>query len=117
MLKRNWNRAFSIRWSKSGVRIPMAKTMPSSFPVKRQILTEKYHLLQASALSGHLEARLWVRPLSFIFLAAALMDFTMFTYPVHLQRFPSIALRISPSLGFGFLSRRKSDDMSIPGVQ
>jgi len=32
--------------------------------------------------------------------------FTMLTYPVHLQRLPSIALLTSSSVGLGFLPRK-----------
>ena len=39
------------------------------------------------------------------FAAAYWMDFTMFTYPVHRQRLPEIAQRISPSVGLGVFLR------------
>ena len=41
----------------------------------------------------------------------------IFVYPVHRQRFPSIALRISSSLGSGFESKRAFNVSIMPGVQ
>src|SRR5271154_261067 len=52
-----------------------------------------------------------------IFFAADIIDFTMFWYPVHRQRFPEIASRTSSSVGLGFFDRSSIATINIPGVQ
>src|SRR5262249_2642968 len=49
--------------------------------------------------------------------AASLTDSMIFTYPVHRQRFPDKAVRISLSVGVGLRRRSASAAIIIPGVQ
>ena len=53
----------------------------------------------------------------FLLRAAWLTDSIIFSYPVHLQMFPEIPLRISSFVGCRFSFSSAYADISIPGVQ